>query len=298
MKPRTLELLPVGTNVGGRRGAVVGVPAPGRVVGVPARGRVVAGGPAPAGWVVAPGAVLGAGAAEMLLVNLTVHVTTAPPPLPEPLHWWTDTGSAAVRVEVGTVHCTRRVPPPPLPELLHCVTVALVVEPIGEHNLVGWVPPPVPEPMHWFIEAGVVEAAPVILFTITTLQVTVPPPPLPEPSHCVTVVVNDPDDDGVVIQVGVVFAAPWHSTMVSEELVAPLARSRLLVTVTVHAASWPPTLSVPLHWFTELAADAGATGDQLSSRQKALMNTPPNTARRERDDVGSRRPERLGAGVD
>jgi len=95
VKPRTLELLPVGTNVGGRRGAVVGVPAPGRVVGVPApgrvvgvpaRGRVVAGGPAPAGWVVAPGAVLGAGAAEMLLVNLTVHVTTAPPPLPEPLH--------------------------------------------------------------------------------------------------------------------------------------------------------------------------------------------------------------------
>jgi len=84
----------------------------------------------------------------MLLTNEVVHVTVAPPPLAELLHWFTVTGTVDVCVDGSTVHCTRSVPPPPLPEPLHWVMVALVVSPMGVHDTVGWVPPPVPEPMH------------------------------------------------------------------------------------------------------------------------------------------------------
>ena len=77
-----------------------------------------------------------------------VQVTVAPPPLPEPLHWLTVTGSAAAWVDGVTVHRTRMVPPPPFPEVLHWVIVALVVLPSGTHTVVGAVPPPVPEPLH------------------------------------------------------------------------------------------------------------------------------------------------------
>jgi hypothetical protein len=37
---------------------------------------------------------------------------------------------------------------------------------------------------------------------------------------------------------------------VTVELVVPVARLRWFVTVTVQATACPPTLSVPLHWFT------------------------------------------------
>jgi hypothetical protein len=124
------------------------------------------------------------------LVTLAVQTTVAPPPLPDPTHWLIVTGSAAVLVDVVTVHRTRRVPPPPLPELLHWVTVAPVVLPIGEHTFVGCVPPPVPAELHWFTVAGEVVAFPVMLLMMLTLQVTVPPPPLPEPLHWVTDVVS------------------------------------------------------------------------------------------------------------
>ncbi len=113
----------------------------------------------------------------------TVHVTVAPPPLPDPLHWSTVTESAEVWVEGPTVHCTRMVPPPPLPEPLHWVIVAPVVLPIGSHRTVGWIPPPSPDALHWLMVAGAVVVAPVMLLTMLTLQVTVPPPPLPDPSH-------------------------------------------------------------------------------------------------------------------
>lgn len=158
------------------------------------------------------------------------------------------TGSAAVFVDVVTVHRTRRVPPPPLPELLHWVTVAPVVLPMGEHTLVGCVPPPVPAELHWLTVAGDVVASPVMLLTMLTLHLTVPPPPLPEPLHWVTDVVSCVDGVVVVVQVGGALAAPWHSLTVTFELVVPVARSRLFVTVTVHATASPPTLSVPLHW--------------------------------------------------
>jgi hypothetical protein len=119
----------------------------------------------------------------MRFVTLAVQVTVAPPPLPEPTHWLTVTGSAAVFVDVVTVHRTRFVPPPPLPEWLHWVTVALVVLPIGEQIFVGCVPPPFPAVLHWLTVAGVAVALPTILLTMLTLHVTVAPPPLPEPLH-------------------------------------------------------------------------------------------------------------------
>jgi hypothetical protein len=186
----------------------------------------------------------------MLLIRETVQVTVAPPPFPDPLHWSTVTGSAEVCVDGSTEHRTRMVPPPPLPELLHWVTVAPVVLPSGVHSVVGAVPPPCPDTLHWFTVAGVGVTTPVMLLTTATLQVTVPPPPLPEPSHWVTEVMSGVADVVVVTQVGGAPAAPLHSVTVRVELVTPVARSRLLVTVTEQATACPPTLSVPLHWLT------------------------------------------------
>jgi len=118
------------------------------------------------------------------------------------------TDSAADWVDVGTVHFTRSVAPPPLPELLHCVTVAPGVLPTGLHATVGEAPPPVPEPLHWLTVAGEVVGEPVMLFVISTRQVTVPPPPFPEPLHWVTDVVRSADIVVTVVHAGGVFAAP------------------------------------------------------------------------------------------
>jgi hypothetical protein len=101
------------------------------------------------GLVVGVAVAVGEGATEMMwLVTEDEQMTIAPPPLPDPTHWLMVTGSAAVFVDVVTVHLTRLVPPPPLPELLHWVTVAPVVLPMGEHTFVGCVPPPVPAELH------------------------------------------------------------------------------------------------------------------------------------------------------
>ncbi|MEO7442268.1 MAG: hypothetical protein ABIW46_01895 [Acidimicrobiales bacterium] len=198
------------------------------------------------------------GAGITLLVIEAVHVTVAPPPFPDPLHWSIVTGSAVEVVDAVTVHFTRIVPPPPLPELLHWVTVALMVAPSGLHDVVGWVPPPRPEPLHWLMVAGVGVDTPVMLFTTRTEQVTAPPPPFPDPSHWVTEVTSWLEGVVVVVHVSGAFAGPWHSTTVIVELVRPVARSRLLVTVTSQATPWPPTLSVPLHCATAGAAAARA----------------------------------------
>jgi len=46
-----------------------------------------------------------AGAATTSFVTVAVQITSAPPPLPEPLHWSTFTGSVAVIVDAPvTVH--------------------------------------------------------------------------------------------------------------------------------------------------------------------------------------------------
>jgi hypothetical protein len=54
-----------------------------------------------------------------LLIIETEHVTVLPPPLPDPLHWLTVTGSADVSVEEPVVHCNRMVAPPPFAEPSH-----------------------------------------------------------------------------------------------------------------------------------------------------------------------------------
>ncbi|CAN5530955.1 hypothetical protein BH20ACT2_BH20ACT2_22360 [soil metagenome] len=215
-----------------------------------------------------------------LLVSETEQVTRAPPPLPEPLHWFTVTGSAEDVVEPGeTVHLTRMVPPPPLPEPLHWVTVApVVLAGKGSQAVVGWVPPPVPEELHWLTVAGVGVAVPVMLLTTATRHVTVPPPPLPEPLHWSTEVIARLADEVVVVHVGGAPAAPWHSLTVVVELVTPVARLTLLVTVTSHSTAWPPTLSVPLHWLTAASCLEPATG-------------------RGRVEAGSASSEEEGAGV-
>jgi len=168
------------------------------------------------------------------------------------------------------------VAPPPVPELLHWVIVAFVVLPIGLQET-GFAPPPPPEPLHWLMVAGELSATPVMLLVIFTVQVTVPPPPLPEPLHWSTEVTRLPDGVTVVTQVGRAPAAPWHSRIVKVELVTPVARSRLLTTVTSHCTAWPPTLSVPLHWLTAtLAAEAGgvADGAHIDTIQMARSTAP------------------------
>ena len=191
-----------------------------------------------------------------------MHVTKPPPPLPEPTHCSIDMGKAALSVDAeSTVQRTRRVEPPPVPASLHCVTVAfVVVAGKGLHAMVGSVPPPVPAVLHWFTVTGDVVAAPVMLFVMSTLHVTVPPPPLPEPLHWSTTVMTSAELKGVMVQVGAAFAAPWHSRIVPLELVTPVVRLMLFVTVKVHSTAWPPTLSVPLHWFTAMGAARATAG--------------------------------------
>jgi hypothetical protein len=134
--------------------------------------------------------------------------------------------------------------------------------------MVGAVPPPCPDTLHWFTVAGVGVTTPVMLLTMATLQVTVPPPPLPEPSHWVTDVTSRLEVVVVVTQVGGAPAAPWHSVTVRVELVTPVARSRLLVTVTEQATACPPALSVPLHWLT---AGGVRSGEAITGEMARLV---------------------------
>jgi hypothetical protein len=60
------------------------------------------------------------------------------------------------------------------------------------------------------------------------------------------------------IHVRAALAAPLHEVPVTDELAVPVARSRLLVTVTVHEMACPPTLSTPLHWLIPGALTANA----------------------------------------
>ncbi|HVE64553.1 MAG TPA: hypothetical protein VNB94_12225 [Mycobacteriales bacterium] len=256
---------PVGVPVGVTVGVLAGV---GEPLGVADEVGVGVGVPEAAGAGVAV-------AARTVLVTEDAHLTVAPPPLPELLHWSMVTGSAAAWVEGSTVHWTRIVPPPPLPEPLHWVMVALLVLPMGLQETVGSVPPPVPEPLHWLIVAAAVEVAPVMLLVIRELHLTLPPPPLPEPLHRVIEVTRSAEDEVAVVHGRTVLAAPWHSRTVVVELVTPVARSRLLVTVTSHSTPCPPALSDPLHTFTAIgAAWAGARVRtcQLTTASTATRN--------------------------
>ncbi|HEX3541333.1 MAG TPA: hypothetical protein VHT75_12945 [Acidimicrobiales bacterium] len=120
-----------------------------------------------------------------LLVIEVVQVTVLPPPLEEPLHWLTVTGSALAAPM--TLQFTRSGAPPPLAELLHWSTTAFVVLrsagwlqriglPVGET-------PPWPEPLHWLTVTPVVAVPTGMLLTMLTRHVTLLPPPLTMPLH-------------------------------------------------------------------------------------------------------------------
>ena len=133
----------------------------------------------------------------------------------------------------------------------------------GSQAVVGSVPPPVPEPLHWLTvigvtAGGVIDDGTVMLLMMSTLQVTVPPPPLPEPLHWSTEVVSWSEGVVVVVHGRAALAAPWHSLVVTVELVVPVPRSMLLVMVVSQATACPPTLSVPLHWLTATPGAAAA----------------------------------------
>jgi hypothetical protein len=163
--------------------------------------------------------------------------------LAELLHWLMITGSWAVLVEASTVHLTRLAPPPPFADPLHCVTVALVVLPFGEHTRVGCVPPPPADPMHWLTVAGPAVATPVRMLCTVTEQSTFAPPPLTESLHWLTVPTTSWKVDGVVVQVGFGwFAGPWHSVATTTELPMPVATSSVLVTSTSQVMSSPGVL--------------------------------------------------------
>jgi hypothetical protein len=226
----------------------------------------------------------GAPAAVTRFVTAVRQVTVAPPPLPLLLHWLIDTGSAVVWVEVSTVHCTRMLPPPPFPLPLHWSTVALVVFPTGLHDTVGAVPPPAPLPLHWLIVAGCVVAEPVMLFVTVTLQRATPPPPLALPLHWLTTVVGCGALLVLVVQVPGVLAAPVQAVTVVVELPTPVATSYELVIVTSQATCWPPTLAMPLHCDTDVAAcAAGADRLKLAADMPPVRTTIPiSTERRTR----------------
>ena len=76
------------------------------------------------GDTVGPGGVTdgtGEGSAcTMLVVIRASQMTVAPPPFPEPLHWFTVTANSVVEVEAeSTEQRTLCVPPPPFPASLH-----------------------------------------------------------------------------------------------------------------------------------------------------------------------------------
>jgi hypothetical protein len=116
---------------------------------------------------------------------LAEQMTSAPPPLAEPLHWlivtpW-DEGFVPLAVHLSWTSV------PPLAEPLHCVIVApVVVAGKGSQPMVM-----LPEPTHWLTVAAV---APVFMLTKSlvtlTLQRTVAPPPLSASLHWVTLVTS------------------------------------------------------------------------------------------------------------
>ena len=118
-------------------------------------------------------------------VTFAEQMTSAPPPLADPLHWLILTLLAEDLVPVAVQVRPTRVPP--LAEPLHWVIVAPVV--VAGNGSQPVVMPP-PEPTHWFTVAAVAPGLrpPKKLFVTLTLQRSVPPPPLIELLHCVTAV--------------------------------------------------------------------------------------------------------------
>jgi hypothetical protein len=95
--------------------------------------------------------------------------------------------------------------------------------------------------------------------------------------HWSTEVVSWSDGVTSFVQVSAAFAAPWHCWTSTVDPVSPVFRSRLLVTVTLQATAWPPTLSVPLHCLTA-APGAGAAAVTGVGAARAVITGAGATA--------------------
>jgi len=104
-----------------------------------------------------------------------------------------------------------------------------------------------------------------------------------------------------VVQVSGALAAPLHFLTVTVELVNPVARSRLLTTVTSHDTASPPTLPVLLHWETadvaplameEAPSRPAKTSTAVTASRAATSRAPESPA-----PAVSRRPGEWPRGV-
>ena len=93
------------------------------------------------------------GVATTSFVTVAVQIVSAPPPLPEPLHWSMFTASVEVSVDPVVTVQTNPTLVPPLPEPLHCPTVAAVTEVtpgvFAGVQVPGAPVPVITEPTHW-----------------------------------------------------------------------------------------------------------------------------------------------------
>ncbi len=133
--------------------------------------------------------VVAAGALTKAFCSVAMQVTALPPPVAVPLHWLMVTGSAEVApVTVQSIADIETMVPPPVAEPLHCVTVALVVLPVGLHTSVS--PPPVADPMHWSTVTSEVDVPTGTSLVTVTSQYTLLPPPVAIPLHWSTEVTS------------------------------------------------------------------------------------------------------------
>jgi hypothetical protein len=205
----------------------------------------------------------------------TEHVTTLPPGLPVPLHWFTFTGIAGLTTDAeSTVQCT--VPPPPVPEPLHWVTVApVVVAGNGAQLIVP--PPPVADPTHWFTVAFVTGFAwfvpALTLFVIVTEQVIGWAESLSEPLHWLTLVTRE-----VEWLTNVPFAGaqgPSKQSLVRVVVEPRWAPSIVLTTTTVQRIDVVAPIGpgpFPLHCATERVAASADPAPLSCSTQSATVN--------------------------
>jgi len=220
-------------------------------------------------------------AARTWFVMLAEQITSAPPPLAEPLHWLIRTLTLD-DFEPDAVHFSpTRVPP--LADPLHCVIVAPVV--VAGNGSQPVVMPP-PDPTHWFLvaldEPGL---TPTKLFVTRTLQRNVPPPPLIESLHWLTLVTSRFMFQCVVLHDACGSpAAPWHSrTVVLDD---PPALVIVLMMLTWQISPRPPLLSTPLLHVvvaaTLVAADAVPDVPSEVAVSSPNANRPETRNERER----------------
>ena len=204
-------------------------------------GSVVVGGADTTTRVVGLGVRPGVGLATATFETVAEQMTSAPPPLVDPLHWLMVMPAPGAWVPLA-VH-VKPTSVPPLADPLHWVTVAPVVV-AGNGSQPVVIPPP--DPTHWFtVTATGAGATPTKWFVTTTLHLNVPPAPLVEALHCVTAVTGAVSVSVVMAQAAVGSpAAPWHSRTVT--VAEPPPDVIVFTTVTSQIKPRPGVSSTPL----------------------------------------------------